>query len=77
MDETIRQTTTPLMIIANGQPRTVKVDSTVGDLLQELAIAPTRVVVQLDGIIIPRTEFAQTSLHEGCHLEIITMVGGG
>lgn len=77
MDEITRQTTTPLTIIANGQIRTVKVGSTVSDLLQDLAIAPARVVVQLDGTIVPRAEFAQADLHEGSRLEIITLVGGG
>ena len=64
-------------IIANGQPRTVKAGSTVADLLQELNIAPTRVVAQLDGIIVSRSEFDKAVLQEGCKLEIVTLVGGG
>jgi sulfur carrier protein len=64
-------------IIANGQPRTIKAGSTVADLLQELNIAPTRVVAQLDGIIVPRSEFDKAILQGGCKLEIVTMVGGG
>ncbi len=64
-------------IIANGQPRSVKAGSTVADLLQELNIAPTRVVAQLDGIIVSRSEFDKAVLQEGCKLEIVTLVGGG
>jgi thiamine biosynthesis protein ThiS len=66
-----------VIIIANGQPRTVKAGSTVAELLQELNIAPTRVVAQLDGIIVARSEFDKAALREGCKLEIVTMVGGG
>src|SRR5260370_40794651 len=64
-------------IIANGQPRSVKAGSTIADLLQELNIAPMRVVTQLDGVIVSRSEFDKAVLQEGCQLEIVTMVGGG
>ena len=75
MDEmTSRETFT---VIANGQPRTIKVESTVADLLCELNIAPKYVVVQLDGEIVQRTAFDQAALREGSKVEIITLVGGG
>ncbi len=75
MDEiTSRET---LTIIANGQPRTIKAESTVADLLHELNIFPKYVVVQLDGEIVPRTEFDQAVLREGSKVEIVTLVGGG
>ena len=74
MSETDTQT---INISANGQPRTIQAGSTVADLLRELKIAPTYVVVQLDGVIVPRPDFAQTVLSEHCKVEIITLVGGG
>lgn len=74
MSESTKQS---LTIIANGQTRTVRAGSSVGDLLADLSIAPTRVVVQMDGEIVPRETFARTLLHAGSRLEIITMVGGG
>jgi len=64
-------------IIANGQPRSVKAGNTIADLLQELNIAPTRVVAQLDGVIVSRSEFDKAVLQEGCKLELVTIVGGG
>jgi sulfur carrier protein len=76
MSETTHPTTT-ITIIANGQPRSVKAGCTIADLLQELAIAPTRVVAQLDGVIVPRSDFARSTLQEGCQLELVTLVGGG
>ena len=77
MDEIPPQTAADIPIIVNGQERLVRDGSTIGDLLRELAIAPARVVAQLDGRIIPREEFARTGLCEGCRLELITLVGGG
>jgi sulfur carrier protein len=75
MDEINQRDT--FTIIANGQPRTAKVGSTVADLLCELNITPKYVVVQLDGEIVPRTGFDQASLKEGSKIEIVTLVGGG
>lgn len=77
MDEIIKQTMTTMTIVVNGQIRTTKVGSTINYLLQDLGIAPALVVVQLDGVIIPRDEFAQTTLHEESQIEIVTLVGGG
>lgn len=66
-----------ITIIANGQARAVKAGSTAADLLHELDIKPTYVVVQLDGEIVQRTAFGQAALREGSKVEIITLVGGG
>jgi thiamine biosynthesis protein ThiS len=64
-------------IIANDQPCSVRAGSTIADLLQGLNIAPMRVVAQLDGIIVSRSEFDKAVLQEDCKLEIVTIVGGG
>ncbi len=75
MNETVNPGT--ITIIANGQSRSVKANSTLADFLQELNIKPTRVVAQLNGVIVPRNEFDQAVLQQNCKLEIVTMVGGG
>lgn len=77
MDETIERSAAAITIIANGQTRSVRTGSTIGDLLHELTIVPERVVVQLDGVIIPRGDFSRTGLHQGSRLEVVTLVGGG
>ena len=66
-----------ITIVANGQSRQIRAGSTIADLLQEIAIVPTRVVAQLDGVIVPRISFDQTVLQEGSQLELVTLVGGG
>jgi thiamine biosynthesis protein ThiS len=40
-------------------------------------VTAARVVVQLNGEIIPRDEYAQANLFQGSRLEIVTLVGGG
>jgi thiamine biosynthesis protein ThiS len=77
MNETVNPGPGTITITANGQTRIIKAHSTIADLLQELNIKPTRVVAQLNGVIVPRSEFNQAALQQGCRLEIITMVGGG
>jgi sulfur carrier protein len=75
MSETVDTST--ITVIANGRSCAIQEGSTIADLLQMFEIPHARVVVQLDGTIVPRTEFAQTFLHDGCQAEIVTLVGGG
>lgn len=77
MNDMAHTPATTITISANGQPRTVQQGSTIADLLREIAIMPTHVVVQMDDVIIARSAFAHIELHEGCKLEIVTLVGGG
>jgi sulfur carrier protein len=75
MNETVNPDT--ITIIANGQPRTIQARSTIADFLQQLNIGPNRVVAQLNGVIVARSEFDKAVLQQSSKLEIVTMVGGG
>lgn len=77
MSEIANSSAATVTVTANGQSREVKTGSTIADLLQELTIASVRVVVQLDGIIVQRSELDKAVLQEGSKLEIVTLVGGG
>ncbi len=77
MSEIANPSANTITVTANGQSRPVEVGSTVADLLQGLTIAPARVVVQMDGVIVQRCELAKAVLQEGSQLEIVTLVGGG
>ena len=46
-------------------------------LLGERGNDPAKVVVELNGQIIPRDRYAATSLNEGDSLELVQFVGGG
>lgn len=75
MNDTPNQDT--VTIIANGQTRAVTHGSSIADLLRTLTISQGRVVAQMNGVIVPREAFANTLLHEGDKLELVTLVGGG
>ena len=66
-----------LTIIVNGQERAIPASSTIADFLHSCNVPAARVVVQLNGEIIPRDEYARTSLHAESRMEIVTLVGGG
>jgi len=49
----------------------------VARLLETLDMAGKRVAVEKNGEIVPRSQYASTSLVEGDALEIVVAVGGG
>jgi sulfur carrier protein len=64
-------------IHVNGQPREVADGSTIAGLLGELGVAQPHVAVELNLEVVPRAEHAETRLHDGDRLEVVTLVGGG
>lgn len=66
------------MLIVNGKEKSWFEGMTVFNLLEELEINPDTVVIELNrSQIVPKTDFAATSLQDGDHIEIISFVGGG
>ena len=61
----------------NATPHSVTPGLTLAQLLEELGVAPARVVVEMNGAIVTRENFAATALAQGDRLEIIRFVGGG
>ena len=51
--------------------------STLVLVIEALAYNPQLVVAEHNGVIVPRTQWANTAVNEGDNLEIVTIVGGG
>ena len=66
-----------MRIMVNGQWQDKSDTISVAELLEELALEPLRVAVELNKQIVPRANYAQTQLAEDDQLEIVTLVGGG
>jgi sulfur carrier protein len=77
MNEIYDTQKTTITVSANGHPHEVPAKSTVADFLQEIDVTPAYVVVQVDGVLIARSEFEQIVLQQGNKIEIVTLVGGG
>lgn len=66
-----------IQIQVNGEQRGCQADTTVGDLLRELAIKTERVAVELNLEILDRKDFEHRSLQQGDRVEILSFIGGG
>jgi sulfur carrier protein len=65
-----------MRLILNGKEREVPPVATVDALIEHLGIH-RMVVVEVNGVILPRDRFATAGLAEGDRVEIVHLVGGG
>ena len=61
----------------NGESKSLSEGASVADLLAELGKTPSTVAVELNSVILPRDQYADTRLGEGDRLEIVQFVQGG
>ena len=66
-----------LSIVVNGSARVCGNGTTVADLIRELALEGTRIAVERNGEIVPRSRHTDTPLAMGDHIEVVRAVGGG
>lgn len=66
-----------LSIRVNGAHRRVRQGMSVADLALELGLEPTRVAVERNLEIVPRSTLGQVAVEDGDDYEIVTFVGGG
>lgn len=66
-----------MQIVLNGEPREVPEGQTVLALLESMGLDPARVAVELDGLILQKTEWTGCALAPGARLEVVHFVGGG
>lgn len=61
----------------NGQPKDAPGVETVDQLLRSLGLERAPCAVEVNGRLVPKPTHAAQALHEGDHVEIVTLVGGG
>ena len=64
-------------IRVNGTHRRVIAGLSVADLALELGLEPTKVAVERNLEIVPRSTLGQVMVEDGDDYEIVTFVGGG
>jgi thiamine biosynthesis protein ThiS len=64
-------------ISVNGQHRRVPKGISVADLALDLGLEPTKVAVERNLEIVPRSTLPQVKVEDGDDYEIVTFVGGG
>jgi thiazole synthase len=64
-------------IRVNGGHRRVREGMSVADLALELGLEPTKVAVERNLEIVPRSTLGAVTVEDGDDYEIVTFVGGG
>jgi len=64
-------------IILNGENATIDEQATVQQLLDTRQLAARRVAVEVNAVIIPRSQHASCQLQAGDRVEIVHALGGG
>lgn len=66
-----------LSIRVNGEHRRVRAGLSLSELALELGLQPTKVAVERNLEIVPRSTLGHVRVEDGDELEIVTFVGGG
>ena len=70
----------PLTLSVNGEPQVLEPSpdpASLSTVIPALGHNPALVVVELNGVIIPKSRWPTQPVGEGDTLEIVTIVGGG
>ncbi|MBB5519612.1 sulfur carrier protein ThiS [Amphiplicatus metriothermophilus] len=66
-----------MQVLINGETRRFDAPMSVSALLAALELPATKVAVERNLEIVPRSAFAETTLADGDRIEIVHFVGGG
>jgi thiamine biosynthesis protein ThiS len=66
-----------LRIEVNGESREVEQQTTLDDLIKQLALIPARLAIERNREVVRRHDWPHTLLAEGDRIEIVHFVGGG
>jgi sulfur carrier protein len=61
----------------SGDIKQVEIGTTIFNLVKDLDIAHKKIALEINGEIIPHSQFESRILQDGDQIEIVTAVGGG
>ena len=64
-------------ITINGKTKTLAAELSLEDLLQDLGMTKGRIAVELNGYIVPRSQFSSKTISNLDSIEIVQAIGGG
>lgn len=67
----------PLRLEINGERRELASELSLQELVQVLDLKPEQIAIELNQVVVRRSEWAATKLKEGDRIEIVHFVGGG
>lgn len=66
-----------MKITVNGSPRDVPDRCTLEQLVEREGLAAAPCAAELNRLLVPKAQRADTTLREGDRVELVTLVGGG
>jgi sulfur carrier protein len=69
--------TKTIEVVLNGERKSVPAGLTVDRLLVFLDINPSRVAIELDRVIVRKSDWAAAEVRDGAQIEVVWFVGGG
>lgn len=66
-----------MKITLNGKPHALNGERTIPALLASINAKPEQVAVAVNGVVVRRADWPQTSVNEGDVVEVVRAVGGG
>ena len=66
-----------IAISVNGKTRTLEAELSLQDLLEGLGMTTGRIAVELNGNIVPRSQFSSQLIGDLDSIEIVQAIGGG
>jgi sulfur carrier protein len=65
------------MIQVNGEPMELGSACSLQGLIEQLRLGGRRLAVEINGEIVPRSQYSERVIAEGDRLEIVHAIGGG
>jgi len=66
-----------MKIVVNGKEIDIAGCPTLADLVEHFGLGDRAVAVEVNREMVPRDQHAETRIHKGDHIELVTLVGGG
>ncbi len=66
-----------MQLLVNGQLSDLPAGLTARQLVERLELAGSRIALEVNGEIVPRSSYAERRLQEGDKVEIVHAIGGG
>jgi sulfur carrier protein len=66
-----------ITVIVNGKKQSYPPEATVAQVIEAMGVRKDLTAVEQDGSMLRQKEWAETPLHDGMRLEVVSFVGGG
>jgi len=67
----------PIQLFINGEETSLESITTVSNLIKHLDLAHSKIAIEINQEIVPRSQFDAYNLTDGDTIEIVQAIGGG